>query len=526
MMKVPDDQIVLQMGRADMEAAVATHFPCCCVAENQLIIVSSQKNVVQVAQGKDYQVHPREKYSVFYIDTKVDIKKQRFRKNLFQNNIFKNFKYVVVYGENGMTVEAALRRDGRFIEELNGFTLSDSANPNCKTEHTQKVEKLNKKRYRLCVRYGNKTSTQAAPATSTPSHVTTPPCEDPHSQPSPSYVLRSGAQLSQASLDPQVAKRQTLNTAEIVQLLREQVPALRRLMESRVPVARKELTKLKKEEFGKIQASFSEVHRVKKLMKLSESVCLLQLSNPSTDLGCNGTGFVLFDNIVLTNGHLFTLCKFQVETYEELPEGKVTALFNYEHPTAKDEWKQFNVKRVLDFSLDKLDYAVLELDMGAEAQNKPPGLLKAFSSPPPKGEACIIGHPAGGVKKMDPTCIIGKAYYPFFCHNIINELESGQKVPYMTFMFEGSSGSPVFDGSGQVFGLHTGGYNHEKKRYIEYGQPVLLLFENFVKSLKEKRKVELLERVQEEARGNTDLEKLCGPKVEPHEGSDEEMELD
>nr|XP_020477877.1 protein FAM111A-like [Monopterus albus] len=228
----------------------------------------------------------------------------------------------------------------------------------------------------------------------------------------------------------------------------------------------------------------------------------------------------------------------------------VTTVFNYEDDNLHLNWNKFQVKSMLDVS-DKLDYMILELHHDAVTENKkvPPGLLKKFGPMPPNGEACIIGHPAGGVKKMDPTCIIEKekrgqvvderlrpyGKYPFFIHRFSEQLkdkgiedimvggnEAEQVSTYNTFMYHGSSGSPVFDGQCRVFGLHTAGFPYEfahKEVYvIECAISLLIIFESFVRKLKEKRNEELLKRVQEEAKGNpylTDILKAESVDVEP-----------
>lgn len=42
----------------------------------------------------------------------------------------------------------------------------------------------------------------------------------------------------------------------------------------------------------------------------------------------------------------------------------------------------------------------------AQRQNKSKEQGTTGAPLPPNGKACIIGHPAGEVKQMDPTCII------------------------------------------------------------------------------------------------------------------------
>uniref|UniRef100_A0A3Q1IG00 Serine protease n=1 Tax=Anabas testudineus TaxID=64144 RepID=A0A3Q1IG00_ANATE len=454
---------------ADKEFAIATHFPCSCLGKYKLLIILTPSDKqqklkkVQEVQLQDYTVHPKDKYSVFYIDTVGG--KNTTSKKLFRNNIFKEFKYLCVYRERGMTVGEALQRDGRFIDNLDKFTLSNNENPESKTELTLK-----------------------APEKSEGQYKETRQCSD-------------------------VAPQGEISVkTELVQ-------------------------ELSRENFGKIQSSFSEVHRVRKLLKLGESVCYLEVHCSSQAV--QGTGFMLFDNYVLTNGHLFTMVNFPADMLMKPLEENVTAVFNVEDPTAAAEWKKCKVRGIVDLRHDELDYAILELEID---QNKPQGLLKKFCPMPENGEACVVGHPEGGVKKMDPTCIIEKQIrkqkvierlYPFIFHKIINNLKDNDiDTTYNTFMYHGSSGSPVFDGDGGVFGLHTGGfpYKHlnQTQSVIEYAQPLLTIFESFVSRLKKNGYDELLETVKKEAKGNPDLEKICGLELDHKVAhvDDESMETD
>ncbi|XP_029926884.1 protein FAM111A-like [Myripristis murdjan] len=165
-----------------------------------------------------------------------------------------------------------------------------------------------------------------------------------------------------------------------------------------------------------------------------------------------------------------------------------------------------------------------------QAQQKPnielpPGLLQICGPIPENGEACIIGHPAGGVKQMDPTCIMEKvkreeaadsrlkthnatlfALYPILQNlekrGIKNIMLGGSKVDdvvtYNTFMYHGSSGSPVFDAHCRVFGLHTAGFTYKfsnaKHSAIEFAHPLIDILKKFV--MNPKRDQELLERVR------------------------------
>uniref|UniRef100_A0A3Q3IGW0 Serine protease n=1 Tax=Monopterus albus TaxID=43700 RepID=A0A3Q3IGW0_MONAL len=511
-----DENVVIRLGQGHMEYVVATHFPCTCISDRELVTIFYQPKTAEKIQDQNYTIYPREEYSVFYIDT-IGGKNAKSKKK-FRNNVFTKFKYLRVYAEKGMTVEQALKRDGRFTDDLGGFSLSDNDHSKIKIERTQPVDNQDDKKLKLCYRHESEEKTlQENPHASIGSqHKSDTVSEAPMESPRASG---SSNQTSDTVTVSDVAQQRgiSVGTEEIYELPRKQFPDLIKLLESRFPgdSFRKEID-LRKENFGKIQASFSEGV-------------------------CQGTGFVLFDNFILTNVHLFREFKDCIEG-RNLKDGiDVFALFNYDDPEPKTNYYYFRGEKTLIDIDGDLDYAIIELN--------PEGLLKKFGPMPPNGEACIIGHPAGGVKKMDPTCIIEKEkreqavdehLWPyretvFIIHSIrqlitnqgIEDIMMGgnkaeQVVTYNTFMYHGSSGSPVFDGQCRVFGLHTAGYVYEfrnmEEHVIECAHPLLTIFESFVSKMKEERSEELLKRVQEEAKGNPYLEKIVK--------GDESMDVD
>ncbi|XP_033970237.1 protein FAM111A-like [Trematomus bernacchii] len=339
---------------------------------------------------------------------------------------------------------------------------------------------------------------------------------------------------------------------EIYDLLQKQCADLKKLMTRRFPGdSYQKALNLRKKDFGKIRKSFSDVHRVRELIKLGESVCAIVTPFKT------GTGFVLFDNFILTNAHLFKQC---VEDGKPKLKHdiKVEVLFNFEEQHKNYHYFQLAHRNIL-YCHDDLDYAILELmpvglkynqDTEEVTEEKvPAGLLERFGPMPESGEASIIGHPNGEVKQLDPTSIIEienrvKAVEdqlePYkgtaFILHIINEITKqgienilvggnrAEKVTtYNTFMCHGSSGSPVFDAECKVFGLHTSGYVYDfpkPESVIECAQPLLTIFEHFVSKLRKPGNEERLKRVKEVAKENVVLKKILNADC------DDSMEID
>ncbi|CAL9685029.1 unnamed protein product [Knipowitschia caucasica] len=91
---------------------------------------------------------------------------------------------------------------------------------------------------------------------------------------------------------------------------------------------------------------------------------------------------------------------------------------------------------------------------------------------------------------------------------------------YNTFMYYGSSGSPVFDNQCKVFGMHSAGFTYslpsETSSVIEFSRPVGLIFERFVTKLKKEGREDLLKKVSEHSKGNKYLMNILSQEPMEH----------
>ncbi|XP_059207779.1 serine protease FAM111A-like [Centropristis striata] len=277
-------------------------------------------------------------------------------------------------------------------------------------------------------------------------------------------------------------------------------------------------------EFGKNAQACRKVKTMRRLMDLSNSVCQVRINgNPG------GSGFLLFDSFVLTNAHVVSNI---YERSRQLDE-KVTVHFSYEslEPMAAG----FTVMEVVgyehfqDESGNTYDWVLLRLHAD---ENLPAGLLPNFGFIPQSGGICIIGHPDGGIKKIDPCMVIPTENRPQVVERHYHENPGGvvvdnshykggqglvhlltdqffgcvggvqhnrQDLTYETSFYFGSSGSPVFDEHCNVVAMHSGGFSYSNARgelqsVLEYGHPLSTIMEHAIIQLVEKGRFDVLEK--------------------------------
>uniref|UniRef100_A0A8K9UAL2 Serine protease n=1 Tax=Oncorhynchus mykiss TaxID=8022 RepID=A0A8K9UAL2_ONCMY len=453
---------------------IVKHFPCWLIKEDDRLTIEMVTHATDEPAGVTDQ--ETDNYVTFSVETTGG--KNSKSKQILGNKQLESYGPLCVYAKQKEEVKKALRNDGRFSNIVfeQRCQLSERSTGS-KVSMGQIAKKLNGRNFEICLtKHKEKTAIKMETSDS------------------------------------------TIKTKNIV-----------------TTPLREEKLDLMKQEFGKIRQKFSEVHRVKKLIKLGASVCQVIVEGVQ---GVLGTGFVLFDNYILTNAHLFG--ENVRENIQLLVD--VSVKFNFENPNGSDV-NVFRAKTLLiDFQYGHqgkhyIDYAILELDPQNKKQRQkvPPGLLREYGPVPACGGACLIGHPGGLVKQMEPTSIIGseireeaankyKREKGHAIFTINDALEKEKKryeevmqenkddfVTYNTSFFHGSSGSPVFDDLGRVFGIHTGGFEYEDKRtqskqsVLEYALPLLPILRNFVIRLEEDNNQAVLKRVKEEVQENVFL---------------------
>eukprot|EP00063_Salmo_salar_P034559 XP_014009394.1 PREDICTED: protein FAM111A-like isoform X2 [Salmo salar] len=525
---------------------IVKHFPCWLIKEDDLLTIEMVTYATDETAGDTDE--ETDNYVTFSIETTGG--KNSKSKPILRNKQLQSYGPLCIYAKQEEEVKKALRNDGRFSDIVfeQKCQLSERLTGS-KVSMGQIAKKLNGRNFEICLTK-RKEETETKMETSDSTIKTLVNSEGDRTQMTPSTLTTETSDVGESSSRRKQKRKSNPmpDHGEILTILRNQFDDLVKQMESRREDSQKktlpEELDLMKQEFGKIRQKFSEVHRVKKLIKLGASVCQVIVEGVQ---GVQGTGFVLFDNYILTNGHLFGE---NVRKNMQLLVD-VSVKFNYENPNGSD----VNVIKAKTLLIDfqhglqgkhYMDYAILEMEPLKNKQQKkvPPGLLREYGPVPACGGACLIGHPGGLVKQMDPTSIIGSeireeaankykrenGHAIFTINDAVEENKKRHEdvmqenkddfVTYNTSFFHGSSGSPVFDDLGRVFGMHTGGFDYKDKRtqstqsVLEYALPLFTILQNFVIRLKEDNNQAVLTRVQEEAQKNLilfeALFKTCG----------------
>ncbi|XP_038852737.1 serine protease FAM111A-like isoform X1 [Salvelinus namaycush] len=577
MKKVKGREVVI----VNEKGAIVEHFPCCLIKKDEtLVIYTFPKTKTpaidgkrELEQGKELAQGKEQQQKSTFVTSCVEVTggKNITSKEILKHQKRKNFSPLCIYAKSGDTVKSALEADGRFSDIVFEKTCTLCEEPQKQTNITMStvVNKLEDRRFQIFLkeptnrkvlgttkskisdtRFKSEGDT-TQPSQSNPSSTS----EEGPSQSNPSSTSEEGPSVGNMTQKRQANKKQKYipmpDSREIQQILCDQFKGLLDHMKSRYPQEKSEseVIELMREEFGKKPESFTEVYRLIELAEVTTSVCKVEHEL------IEGTGFLLFDNLILTNGHLFK--------DKGVLQGKTllvptTVTFNFDNALGSGQWK-VNVKPevvALQYGVDRwgrqVDYAILELSTPLKGKKFPPGLLQKYGPVPQTGGIYIVGHPDGGIKKMDSTTIIeveqrNAAEIKHLGENqssimIIKESILGNELDkefyeqiiqgkldvltYNTFCFNGASGSPVINPSHcqvingipvygcQVIAMHTAGFSykckgtHETQSVIEYAIPLRTILENILFYLVETNNVQMLSRFTNVAMKNPHLFQL------------------
>lgn len=488
--------------REKHRAAVMPNFPCSLLNDNELLhikFIRSGGNSGPVKMRKP--VHSPENLVSFYIKTRGGDKIRMVMNNKELKSLVDQ---VCVYAVKGEKVKAALKRDGRFLRVIySRGTLYEQGTMDTVNWSTL-VDDLDGKLFEIIVsRYqmGSQESSQEMDqefetVKDEKSEVPeTPQATNTNQESNNAQEKKTETPVEEKEFRKYPATKEIPDTQEILNLLREQHGDLLKTLKEREKLKNDAaVKKFFRVEYDKSAQSFTEVKRVKQLMMLSDFVCQIRKGGSAL-----GTGFLLFNRFILTNAHV-------VENHSaQILNDELTAVFRYEDMDSEVE--KIPVKNIVALFYGKdgignyLDFALLELS--GDVKLDFPGILESYTDPPTRGGVCIIGHPGGGVKQMDPCFIIAKGdrvqaakeYYEknknladeemnkMLQEVIKNECLADDKeiresqIIYHSCFFCGSSGSPVFNDDCKLIGVHTGGFPFNRegaktRSVIEYALPI------------------------------------------------------
>ncbi|XP_060912294.1 serine protease FAM111A-like [Labrus mixtus] len=443
----------------------------------------------------------------------------------------KQFEEITLYGLKGEKVKKALKRDGRLLKrvfQINCALIDKSTE--VRTEMHNLVDDLDGKTVKIKM---------------------ISKCTQPESQPESledADVLQSESQKSDSEIqvenqDPQQQSttnqsvtdnttkgnskqsgiRQTEkipNSKNLKRHLSSQVTQRVKGMKTGLPKL-SNIQNLFRVEYGKSAETCREVKTMKKLMALSDSVCAVRINGKP-----GGSGFLLFDKFVLTNGHVIK--NIYNESTKQFSE-PMTVHFAFESLDHGDSGAKVEEVTGWEYYCDNSghmnDWALLGI---SSDQELPRCLLKNFGFLPSSGGICIIGHPNDSVKKIDPCWIIPtdnrkqvvqnhcngnldsalldseqyEEYINIITHNFFDHVSQSvnglkQVLTYETCFYSGSSGAPVFDEHCNVVAVHTAGYEYRNRRgerssVIEFGYPLSLILEHIIIQMVEKERFDVL----------------------------------
>lgn len=479
--------------------AISSHWPCSLMKGETLTI----KYVKDGSKGKRTRKSSVSQMSsdelvMFHVLTIGGKGVVKILRNLALKTVVQE---MTVYAYRGETVKQALRGDGRFLKTLFSMNIGlHSTSSGSKIEMSMDVDVLDGHTYRIILL--DKSEVPDSQPGSLDDAYITPNEHETHDSDSQN---NNNLKQEQTTNGNTTAKEMMCEIRESAKMKSQLCLQFKKLVKGKKTVVKlSRVQNLLRVEYGQNEQTCNEVKTMKKLMELSSSVCHVTIDGSPA-----GSGFLLFGNFVLTNAHV--LKDIYNDNRGQLGV-KVTVNFSYESHDRVDSGQESGVVEVTDVvgfeycpdaSGHMYDWALLRLRVG---QKLPDGLLEHCGFLPQSGGICIIGHPDGGIKKIDPCSVIPSVYCKQFVEEnyweglghvqfvtrrffdgVVQSVQqdSVNRLNYKSCFYFGSSGSPVFDKYCKVVAMHSGGYAYDGARgetqsVIEYGYPLSNILEHIV----------------------------------------------
>ncbi|XP_074128837.1 serine protease FAM111A-like isoform X2 [Sminthopsis crassicaudata] len=546
----PEEEMRVSINRMFIDGVSNTYVnlgtPLKCLPKNSHLHITFYKSSENRDDLQRYNKSIDQECFTFYISV-MGIEKKRIVK---PNYGAKKDGSLLVFGTRGDTVYDVLSNDGRFLSWVkdNNWTLVKDETNYVKT---YPVEKVANQKFKVCVHKNKPTAHHKGLEEKKKKKDATKECKQkPPSKKRPHHLdtTQEGAQTSSADdkfLEPEMPKRSRKRTPAGSKPEQGQFYILKKYVlktytfftrenhlishffqreEEKAREQGTELFHLHHEKFGKVTEDAMTCKSFKTLATLLDSIGYICVNYNGKSV--SGTCFVFWDRYILTCRHVFDLIMTQVEEQKWAQAISENSFVTFTDENPFESQERYAIEAWFDVSSIPLDYAVLKL----KGNEIPKGLFKQKQSTetPHDGTVFIIGHPQGGLKKVDFCTVIPLTerentyqtvlqdrkkpgcnptncpenlpeFNPtncpenktkcvhMFSHKRFREnsmMNSEDYLTYHTSFFSGSSGSPVLDASGRLVALHAAGfaykYRHQQQSVIEYGYSISSIHEDMV----------------------------------------------